>query len=364
MQVNLLPNGNKKTNSKHDATQSVHEVPMSTPIPLDKSVVGAPVDIVHKDDAGKVKNNAQVPVARKYSTIETDKDGAKSVPPKPVRDVEAPKYVRDRSGRKEPVVFAPRRSVKLSDPVSPQEKVDISELPKAEKKSTSDKMVETKAHSLKPSAKENLLEQFKSNTPKFAGKPKPLVSNVGVPIVNKIKPAIEHKTPATKKLDSKVERQNARSGAPFLIAMLLVASLIGVGLWWGVLYWHDSATTSAERRADMIAGQVAGDSLDDGAGLRLATQLQVVEDWLKDLPQYEHIFPILEGTVLETVSYLNVDVLSTNSFILTGQAPDILTASKQYLVFKERPDIRSIKVQSTAEVGALIEFVFEVKLVD
>jgi hypothetical protein len=134
-------------------------------------------------------------------------------------------------------------------------------------------------------------------------------------------------------------------------------------LWWGILYWHDSEASALTSRAQELSTQVSLSQLDSGAASRLQAQLNVLESWFGSTLNYDHIFPLLEDTVLENISYTAINTFNTDTFNLSGVAPDSYSVAQQYLVFQERSDVSSVKIlEMTEKDEGSLEFTFVVNL--
>lgn len=362
MRINLLP-GNKKDDDKKDSA-NVRVVPMSTPVPLDKSVVSEPVELAGEVKSDELKQVNALPVARKYTTIDTRDIDSENTSVSPQRDQDAPKFVRDRVGSKEPRVFAPRPPVHLSDPIEPRQKVKVDQMLHAEKKTEPDLMLENKPKDLKPSAKENFLEKKFVDVDKKEIKPNtPKPKEIEVPKIEKVKNTQEKPDERKHEPEAKVRRHYASPVWPQLVLLLVAGLVSGVALWWGILYWHDESVNAQIRRAEILQEDFTNlNSLED-AGVKMQTQLRVLDDWLNNLPNYENIYTLLEDTVLENVSYIEVEVNEMGQLNITGLAPNSIVVAQQYQIFSEREDLSFVRIESTeVQNDSTVKFMLTLKL--
>lgn len=356
MAVNLLPDDKKnKDEAQVKNVRQVRAIPMSTPVSLDETA-HVPVNLNDHSDSATNNTDTKLPVARKFSTIETKDFGSKNEPVVQ-REISAPVYVRDRSGRREPAVFAPRQNNKFK--TLPQSTVvKVENMPNAPKKNVPDKMVESSVKKLIPSAEENLLKKADVADIKKEEPSKVVKADPVLPMLNGLKSTREPAHSKPKPIAPDVVRKTEKNSQISSLLLILLALVAGGVMWWGILYWHDTAVTAKVMRANVLEEQVNSLSFENNAGLKLDTQLRTISDWLPQVTIDDKIFNILEGTVLDEISYTLVE-FDLNKFILKGYAPSYTSVAQQLQVFDARDDLSEVKLVEVKEVGSVYEFTLE-----
>lgn len=352
MRINLLPE-DKKANDGAVAPSGPRQVPMSTPVPVDNVATHQPIELTPSTTGSFVKNEVSVPVARKYSTIDTTSEDKNEV--KVMREVAVERLDRDRSGRPPLPVFASR---KIQPKVEVKPKVVPVQLPNVSTDKIPDKMMVTDQKDLDPSIKGNLLREYNADKVSVESNTQ---SEIKVPEPVSVVPA--KSTTIAPSAPKKVVRTTRREwGAVGFILLIFLAVGVSIGGWWLVLRWNDQTINLLTENRDNLARQVVEGEMSTDVGLRLQAQLEATDSWLQQTRDYSDIFNALEIAVLPTSTFVALDVQDVGSFVVYGETGNMEDVARQFTAFVSAENVKDVYLIKSEMQSGVAMFEIQVSL--